>query len=99
MRDMHRVLSVQVCDIPPRTAHYSPMLHNAIVAMALAFSDDIQFSDLKNRQYFVRKAESYIKDEVSRPNITGVHALSILGSYYASVGERNLGYFYTGVFN
>jgi hypothetical protein len=96
---MYRVLSIPACDTPPRTAHYSPMLHNAIIALALAFSDVIQFSDLRNRQYFARKAESYLKDELARPNITGVHALSILGSYYGSVGERNLGYFYAGMFN
>jgi hypothetical protein len=96
MRDMYRVLSIPVCDTPPKTAHYSPMLHNAIVAVALAFSDNIQFSDLKNRQYFVRKAESYSMDELARPSIAGVHALSMLGSYYASVGEQNCGYIYIG---
>jgi hypothetical protein len=96
MRDMYRVLSTPACATPPRAAHYSPILHNAIVAMALAFSDDIQFSDLKNRQYFARKAESYLMDELSRPNIAGVYALSILGSYYGSVGEQNRGYIYIG---
>jgi 3-dehydroquinate dehydratase len=96
---MYRVLSIPACDAPPKTAHYSPMLHNAIVAMALAFSGEIRFSNLKNRQFFVRKAESYLMDELARPNIAGVHALSMLGSYYASAGERNLGYFYAGVFN
>jgi hypothetical protein len=73
------------------------MLHNAIMALATAFSDDPKFRDIRNRQYFVQKAESYLKAERARPNVSVVHALSILGGYYASVDDPNTGYLYAGL--
>lgn len=72
------------------------MLHNALMSLATAFSDDPRIRDLNSRQYFARKAKTYMEAEVHRPNISVLHALSILGSFHSSQGEQTLGYVYFG---
>lgn len=73
------------------------MLHNAVIALATAFSDDPRVRDMNFRQYFARKAKSYFEDECRQPNISVVHALSILGSFHSSQGDQTLGYIYFGM--
>jgi hypothetical protein len=72
------------------------MLHNALIALASAFSDDPRVRDLKSRQYFAAAAKNAIEEECQKPNISVVHALSILGSFHSSQGEQMLGYMYFG---
>jgi hypothetical protein len=72
------------------------MLHNALMALATSFSDNPRVRDLKSRQYFAQLAKSYIDKECQSPNISVVHALSILGSFHASQGDQTLGYMYFG---
>ncbi|KAJ7116214.1 hypothetical protein C8R43DRAFT_1242292 [Mycena crocata] len=97
LRDMHRYLSVPRSRTPPRTPHYSPMLHNAVVAMATAFSDDPRIRDIKSRQYFAAAAKSCIEDECQKPNISVVQALSCLGSFHSAQDEQMLGHMYFGM--
>jgi Fungal specific transcription factor domain len=97
LRDMFRALSVPPSQPAPRTSHYSPMLHNALLALAMAFSDDPRICDLNSRQYFARKAKSYIEAECQSPNISVVHALSFLASFHSSLGDQTLGYMYFGM--
>ena len=96
LRDMYRTLSVPRSQPAPKTPHYSPMLHNALVALATAFSDDTHVRDLKSRQYFVTAAKSYIDVECGSPNISVIHALAILGTFHCCQGEETLGYTYFG---
>lgn len=72
------------------------MLHNALIALASAFSDDPRVRDLKARRYFANEAKSYIDAECQMPNICVVHALSILASFHSAQGEQTLGYTYFG---
>ncbi|KAF8152932.1 hypothetical protein B0H34DRAFT_677166 [Crassisporium funariophilum] len=97
LRDMYRALSVPPSHTPPKTPHYSPMLHNSLVALGLAFLDEPQFRDLKARQYFANTAKSFIESECQKPNLSVVHALSILASFHSSQGEQTLGYMYFGM--
>lgn len=94
---MHRALSIPKSQPLPRTAHYSPMLHNALVALALAFLDEHRFRDLNTRQYFANRAKSYIESECQKPTLSVVHALSILASFHSSQGDQTLGYMYFGM--
>ncbi|KNZ79271.1 Nitrogen assimilation transcription factor nit-4 [Termitomyces sp. J132] len=82
---------------PDKTVHYSPMLHNALLAVATAFSDDHRIRDLKARQTFAILAKNYVEAECQQPNISVVHALSLLGSYHSGLGEQTLGYLYFGM--
>ncbi|KDR76970.1 hypothetical protein GALMADRAFT_95630 [Galerina marginata CBS 339.88] len=97
LRDMYRALSAPASDPPPKTPHYSPMLHNALVALGLAFLDEHRFRDLKARQYFANTAKSYIEAECRKPNLSVIHALSILASFHSSQGDQTLGYLYFGM--
>lgn len=95
---MHRALSVPLLQECPKTSHYSPMLHNALVALALTFLDDPKFRDLKTRQYYIDKAKGFMEAECQQPSISVVQGLSFLGSFYGSQGERVLGFLYFGMF-
>jgi hypothetical protein len=96
LRDMYRALRLPRSRTPPKTPHYSPMLHNSLIALALAFLDDPKFRDLKSRQYFAEKAKSFTEAECQKPNISVVQALSFLGSFHSSQGDQSLGYLYFG---
>lgn len=97
LRDMHETLSTPRSQTLPKTVHYSPMLHNSLLAVATAFSDDPRIRDLKARQTFATLAKSYVETECQQPNISVVHALSCLGSYHSGLGEQTLGYLYFGM--
>ena len=56
------------------------MLHNALMFLATAFSDQPRIRELDSRQFFARRAKDYIEAECQIPNISVVHVLSILAS-------------------
>ncbi|KAJ7151398.1 hypothetical protein C8R43DRAFT_886920 [Mycena crocata] len=91
LRDMHRALSVPSFQKPPRTPYYSPMLHNALLALSAIFSDDPRLRDPKTRRYFAHAARCSLDAECRQPNISLVHALAFLGTYYADIGDRIVG--------
>ncbi|KAJ3790104.1 fungal-specific transcription factor domain-containing protein [Lentinula aff. detonsa] len=97
LRDMYRYLSVHRSQTPPKTSHYSPMLHNALLAVAAGFSDKPQVQEYKARKCFADEAKRLMESEVQRPNVSVVHALSMLGSFHSSSGEQGLGYVYFGI--
>ncbi|KAJ4001976.1 hypothetical protein F5050DRAFT_1559716, partial [Lentinula boryana] len=97
LRDMYRYLSVHRSQTPPKTSHYSPMLHNALLAVAAGFSDKPQVREYKARKCFADEAKRLMESEVQRPNVSVVHALSMLGSFHSSSGEQGLGYVYFGI--
>lgn len=67
------------------------MLHNSLLALATAFSDDPRIRDYRARLYFVNEAKRLLESECRTPNICAVHALSILASFYSSNGDHMLG--------
>ena len=87
-------------DVPIKVhqvAHYTPMLHNSILALALAYSDNPYLSRLKTRALFVDQAKRYLEAECARPSLACVHALAYLASYYSGQGEQNLGFLFFGM--
>ncbi|KAI0248581.1 hypothetical protein BJV78DRAFT_785226 [Lactifluus subvellereus] len=96
-RDMHRCLSIPDIYPPLKTAHYSPMLHNALLAVATAFSDDPTIKNPDARRQFAEKARSCFEKECEFPKLSAITALSILANYYSSVNQPTLGYIYFGI--
>ncbi len=94
LRDMYRAIASSGT---VKTPHYSPMLHNALIA-SLLHSPTIHASTVSRpgEQYAI-KAKSYLEDECEKPNICVVQALSLLGSFHSSNGDQNLGYLYFGI--
>ncbi|KAJ6590939.1 fungal-specific transcription factor domain-containing protein [Mycena vulgaris] len=97
LRDMHRALSVPRSQRPPRTPHYSPMLHNALLSLSAIFSDDPYIRDPKTRQFFANTAKECLEAESQKPDISFVNSLAFLGTYYADLGDRILGDLYFGM--
>ncbi|TDL15297.1 hypothetical protein BD410DRAFT_796511 [Rickenella mellea] len=97
LRDMHRVLHARSSETLPKTAHYSPFLHNSLLAVATAFSDDPRVSNMTARQVFAKKAKDYIEPECERPSLSAVQALSLLASFYSGQGQQTIGFMYFGM--
>ncbi|KAF6746001.1 fungal-specific transcription factor domain-containing protein [Ephemerocybe angulata] len=97
LRDMYRSLRMPQTSTPPKTAHYSPMLHNALLALALAFLDDPAIRDKKVRNSLAQEAKKYIEAEASKPNLSSVNALAALATFHSSQGDQTLGFMYFGM--
>lgn len=72
------------------------MLHNALLALATAFSDDPSLRNNRTRTCFAKKAKEFLEPECLKPNLSVVNALNALASFHSSLGEQTLGYLYFG---
>jgi hypothetical protein len=97
LRDMHRCLTIPSLSLPLKTAHYSPMLHNSLLAVATAFSDEPAIKDPVTRQQYADKAKSFLEDECELPKLSAMTALSVLANYYSTTNHPTLGYLYFGI--
>ncbi|WRT67559.1 uncharacterized protein IL334_004531 [Kwoniella shivajii] len=77
-------------DSPVKTAHYSPMLHNAILAIALGFSEWPYLRASDTRKIFAKKAKDFIDYEGMNPAVATVQAFAHLASYHSLAAEHNL---------
>ncbi|KAF7297474.1 Zn(2)-C6 fungal-type domain-containing protein [Mycena indigotica] len=96
LRDMHRYL-MHSGSTQAKTPHYSPMLHNALLALGSAYSSTPEVSNIDARRTLAAHAKGFIEAEVMRPNVTVVNALAILGSFHSGHGEVMLAYMYWGM--
>ncbi|KAJ7028678.1 hypothetical protein C8F04DRAFT_963733 [Mycena alexandri] len=95
-RDMYHALSVPVSHTPPRTPNYSPMLHNALLAVSAIFSDDPYIRDAKTRLHFADAAKACIEAECKKPDLSLAQALGLLGTFFADLGDRMYGDLFFG---
>lgn len=96
LRDMHRALTAPPSAPLLKSAHYSPMLHNSVLALSTAYSDDPLIKDIRYRKMYARKAKSYIEADCQRPTIPLITALGVLAAFHSAAGEQSLGYLYFG---
>ncbi|WWC70565.1 uncharacterized protein I206_104516 [Kwoniella pini CBS 10737] len=78
-QDLHTALYTN-SDV--KTPHYSPMLHNAILAIALGFSDEAFLRTSEIRRVFAKKAKDFIDYEGMNPTVATVQAFAHLASYH-----------------
>ncbi|KAH9939365.1 uncharacterized protein BXZ73DRAFT_89034 [Epithele typhae] len=97
LRDMHRALSISPTAPCPKSAHYSPMLHNAVMALATAYSDDPVLKSPRCRNMFAKRAKSYIESDCQKPTIALITALSTLAAFHSVCGDQSLAYLYFGM--
>ena len=95
-RDLRRAVSRPSSYPPPKSAHYSPMLHNAALALATTFSEDPIIHDIEFRRLFAERAKAHIEKDCMNPSVSLVTGLSLLSTFYSSRGEQSLGYLYAG---
>lgn len=91
---MYRSLS---SPISVETEHYSPMLHNSLVAMACSFSDDPAIRDIDTKRAFLTQAKSFMDGECQEPKLSTIQGLDIIGSCHSTMAEQTLGYMYFGM--
>ncbi|KAJ7721044.1 hypothetical protein B0H16DRAFT_379677 [Mycena metata] len=97
LRDMYRALSVPRSKQPPRTPHYSPMLHNALLTVAALFSDVPYLRDPKTRHYFGNAAKALLEGAYQKPDVSLVNALAFLSTFYIDNGDRIQGELYSAM--
>ena len=73
------------------------MLHNAILAIALGFSDDPYLRQSSTRAVFGMQAKSFIDEEGMTPSVATVQAFAHIASYHSLGAEHNLGWLYIGM--
>ena len=78
------------------TPHYSPLLHNAILSIALCYADEEHLRFPGTRKVFAQQAKTFIDQESSNPIVATVQGLASLSSYHSLEGEHNLGWTYMG---
>lgn len=93
---MYQYLHTSMPSPSPRTAHYSPFLHLAILSVATAFSDDPVIANKDTRKKFADLCKSRIEDELGAPSLSAIQGLGLLGSYHSGLGQQTLGFVYFG---
>lgn len=94
LRDL--VLLTESPDPKPPINHYSPMLHNVVLAVALSFSSIPALRERAVRDRFLEKGKLTLDTECQRPTLSTVQSLDFISSYYSGVGDQTLGFMYFG---
>ena len=92
-----------------KNAHYSPLLHNAMLALATSRCSDIFANAYTSGQTrnlidasaaaaaFMQRARWLIEEEAINPMTSTAKGLMLLGSCHNTVGSLSLGWFYEGM--
>ncbi|KAF8328697.1 fungal-specific transcription factor domain-containing protein [Cantharellus anzutake] len=94
VRDYAKALSQEIGE---EVAHYSPMLHNAMLAFALAFSSNQAHQSVEFRRRFVTQAKVYVDTECQAPTLSTVQGLAILSCFHSGAAELVLSFTYLGM--
>ena len=94
-RDMSLCLSPPTAlnpTLPIRTSYYSTLLHNALLSLAVSYSDDPRLTESDAGLKFAARAKEAIEDEAERPMLSTVQGLMLLGSYHSGNARHGLGW-------
>ncbi len=72
-----------------RTQHYSKMLHNAILSVAFAYSEDEGRCSRAFRDQFAKEAKSLLETECQHTSLATVMGLAVLSSYHSGFSEQS----------
>lgn len=96
-RDLVAVVSSPPDKPSPRTHCYSPLLHNAILSVALAFADDDDLKPFEVRRAFAVEAQKHMEREGQKPTLASVQGFAILSSFHSSLGGHSHGWLSFGL--
>ncbi|GAA5899523.1 hypothetical protein JCM8208_000581 [Rhodotorula glutinis] len=96
-RDMAICLGSSLPSPPTRLSGYSPLLHNAILALACALSDDQRAKESGAAKSLARQAKALVEEEGERPTLSTLQGLLLVGSFHSGNRLQGLGYLYSGV--
>jgi hypothetical protein len=93
------VKTTDISSLPVLTPNYSPMLHNAVLSLALALSDEPHLRSMSTRRVYLEAARQRIDIECSKPCLATVQALTFVSSFFSTMGDYTLGWTYFGMAN
>lgn len=93
-RDMSKCLAADDPTAPLRLAHYSPLLHNALIALAAGLSPTPV-----DAEPYSRLAKTHIEPEAENKLLSSVQGLFILAEYHAGAARQTIGFLYFGISN
>ncbi|TXT07674.1 uncharacterized protein COLE_04598 [Cutaneotrichosporon oleaginosum] len=96
-RDMEAAQWTEVSELPVATPNYSPLLHNYILAVGLAFSDEEHLRAQTTRRLFATEGDRTLDRECSMPCVGTVQGLAIRASWASTMGDYSLGWVYQGL--
>ena len=80
-----------------RTAHYSPLLHYAILSIGVLYLDGEFTYRERVAGTFARCASELFEEEIQEGKLSGLVGTMLLGSQHAGQGRQTIGYIYIGV--
>jgi hypothetical protein len=94
--DMYTCLSIEGGSRSSRTSHYSPVLHNALLASACQLSEDSRAND-GVAAALLRASQHELFIEGDRPTLSTIQGVLLIANYFTCIGKHGLGYFYAGI--
>ena len=80
-----------------RTAHYSPMLHFALLAIGVMYLDHKSCPNREaTSEFFARNGAMFFEEEIEATKLSAVVGLLLLGAHHAGHARQSLGYIYAG---
>lgn len=92
-----RCLSDSSAGAATRTISYSPLLHNAVLALGCWNCDDPRANDLSLVERFSAQARAALENEGEHPTLSTLQGLLVLGHCYTCFNRPNLGFMYAGI--
>jgi hypothetical protein len=80
----------------PETDHYSPMLHNVMIAIGSGHRSDLGLESIRN---FVTHAKTCWDEATMRPSLAILQSLLLLSTYHQGTGEYVCGWMYMAMAN
>lgn len=96
LRDFTAAISQAATHQIPHLQHYSVVLHNAIMSIALGFSGHAHLRSRAVRDNFAGLAKVFVDEEYRHPTLSTIQGLTLLSIYYCGVSELNLGFMHFG---
>lgn len=96
-RDMEIALTLNEQDIPLLAPNYSPLLHNVILCLGLAYSDEGYLRAVSTRRAFHEAATKRLDAEIGNPSLATVQGLALRSSFSSTEGDYSVGWINNGL--
>ncbi|WOO85324.1 Nitrogen assimilation transcription factor nit-4 [Vanrija pseudolonga] len=91
-RDMAIAQSHDQADLPVATPNYSPLLHNMMLSLGLAYMDEEHLRSPATRRTFAKEGMKHMERECATPSVATVQALCLWSSHSSTLGDHSLGW-------
>ncbi|BEI80510.1 hypothetical protein CcaverHIS002_0110390 [Cutaneotrichosporon cavernicola] len=96
-RDMELALDLAEADIPVAAPNYSPLLHNVILCLGLAYADEGYLRAVTTRRAFHEEANRRLDAEIGNPSLATVQGLALRSSFSSTEGDYSVGWINNGL--